>query len=123
MKITAFNALLLKYPDLTSRCVLVMHAIGNASALSPESKDRYASLVGMVEELCTTHKAACVRLEVMPGSALEGQALLAVADAYFDTSYKQGFNLGPFHYLQAQQTQMGIDVTEDKTPGTVVISE
>ena len=63
-----------------------MHAVGNTRGLSSEGKDRYAALVGMVEELCTVHNTECVRLEVMPGSSLEGQALLAVADAYFDTS-------------------------------------
>jgi trehalose 6-phosphate synthase/phosphatase len=123
MKIAAFHALLRKYPELPSRCVLVMHAVGNTRGLSSEGKDRYAALVGMVEELCTVHNAECVRLEVMPGSSLEGQALLAVADAYFDTSYKQGFNLGPYHYLQAQQAQLSAAGDENLVPGTVVLSE
>ena len=40
--------------------------------------------------------------EVGSPDSIAARALLAVADVYMDTTFKQGFNLGPFHFLMAQ---------------------
>ena len=115
LKLMAYQSFLQRHPDLVSRVVLLQYVYLATMQSEADRLELVADLNGLAREIQAEFGPEVIELVIGDIDHATKFSALRIADAYVDTSLKDGLNLIPFEYCAAR-----LSLNEDFVSGSEV---